>query len=64
MLELEGFQLAIALDLNMGFNHIELCPHNKQIYTIFLPWGMYEYQVLPIRLNKIPDIFIKYVYLI
>jgi Reverse transcriptase (RNA-dependent DNA polymerase) len=56
-LKLEGFQYATSLDLNMGYYHIELSPHAKQLYTIVLPWGKYEYQCLPMGLCNSPDIF-------
>ena len=57
LLKLEGFQWATALDLNMGYYHIELCPNSKKACTIVLPWGKYEYQVLPMGLSNSPDIF-------
>ncbi len=57
LMKLEGFQWATTLDLNMGYYHIELCPASKKICTIVLPWGKYEYQVLPMGLLNSPDIF-------
>ena len=57
LMKLEGFQWATALDLNMGYYHIELCPASKKVCTIVLPWGKYEYQVLPQGLSNSPDIF-------
>ena len=57
LMKLEGFQWATTLDLNMGYYHIELCPASKRICTIVLPWGKYEYQVLPMGLSNSPDIF-------
>ncbi len=56
MLKLEGFQYGTSLDLNMGYYHIELSPHSKQLCTIVLPWGKYEYQRLPMGLCNSPDI--------
>ena len=41
----------------MGYYHIELCPASKKVCTIVLPWGKYEYQVLPQGLSNSPDIF-------
>ena len=41
----------------MGYYHIELCPNSKRVCTIVLPWGKYEYQVLPMGLSNSPDIF-------
>jgi hypothetical protein len=44
LLKLEGFQWATSLELNMGYYHKELSPFSKQLCTIVLPWGKYEYQ--------------------
>jgi hypothetical protein len=57
LLTLEGFKYATSLDLNMGYYHIELSPLSKQLCTIVLPWGKYEYQRLPMGLCNSPDIF-------
>ena len=57
LLKLEGFQYATSLDLNMGYYHVELHPHSKELCTIVLPWGKYEYQRLPMGLCNSPDIF-------
>ena len=57
LMKLKGFQWATTLDLNMGYYHIELCPASKKLCTIVLPWGKYEYQVLPMGLSNSPDIF-------
>ena len=57
LLKLEGFQHATSLDLNMGYYHIELTPFSKQLCTIVLPFGKYEYQRLPMGLCNSPDIF-------
>jgi len=56
-LKLEGFQYGTSLDLNMGYYHIELNPASRQLCTIVLPWGKYEYQRLPMGLCNSPDIF-------
>ena len=57
LLKLEGFMHATTLDLNMGYYHIELSPGSKKLCTLVLPWGKYEYQVLPMGLSNSPDIF-------
>ena len=57
LLKLEGFQFATSLDLNMGYYHIELDPASKELCTIVLPFGKYEYQRLPMGLCNSPDIF-------
>jgi hypothetical protein len=56
-LKLESFQYATSLDLNMGHYYSELNLHAKQLCTIVLPWGKYEYQRLPMSLCTSPDIF-------
>ena len=43
-LNIEGFTHVSQLDLNMGYYHIKLCPGAKQLCTILIPWGEYEYQ--------------------
>ena len=55
--ELEGFQFATALDLNMGYYTIRLDPTASRICTIVLPWGKYSYQRLPMGVAGSPDIF-------
>ena len=57
LLKLEGFQFATSLDLNMGYYHIELSPRSRELCTIVLPWGKYEYLRLPMGLCNSPDIF-------
>ena len=57
LMNLEGFQYATSLDLNMGYYHIELTPFAKQLCTIVLPFGKYEYQRLPMGLCNSPDVF-------
>ena len=56
-MKLEGFKYATSLDLNMGYYHIELSPASKQLCTIVLPFGKFEYQRLPMGLCNSPDIF-------
>ena len=54
---MEGFTYASSSYLNMGYYHIELSPGAKQVCTIVLPWGKYEYQNLPMGVRNSPDIF-------
>ena len=56
-LNLEDFTYTSSLDLNMGYYHLELSPGAKQLCTILLPWGKYEYQNLPMGNCKSPDTF-------
>ena len=57
MLNLEGFQYATALDLNMGYYHVRLDPDSRKLCTIILPFGKFEYQRLPQGICNGPDIF-------
>jgi Reverse transcriptase (RNA-dependent DNA polymerase). len=45
--ELEGFQFASALDLNMGYYTICLMPGAKDLTTIVTKFGKLRYNVLP-----------------
>ena len=55
LLKLEGFMYASSLDLNMGYYHIQLTPHARELCTIVLPWGKYEYCRLPMGVCNSPD---------
>ena len=57
LLNLEGFQYATSLDLNMGYYHIELSPESKKLCTLVFPFGKCEMQRLPMGLCNSPDIF-------
>ena len=57
LLNLEGLTYASSIDLNMGYYHIDLSPGAKQLCTIVLPWGKYDYQKLPMGVYNSPDIF-------
>ena len=57
LLNLEGFQYATSLDLNMGCYHVELSPQSKKLCTVVFPFGKYEYQRIPMGLCNSPDIF-------
>ena len=41
LLNLEGFQYAMSLDLNMGYYHIRLSNQASNVCTIIIPWGKY-----------------------
>ena len=55
--EMEGFTIATALDLNMGYYTIRLDPDASKICTIIFLWGKYSYQRLPMGVAGSPDIF-------
>ena len=57
LLNLDGFQHATSLDLNMGYYHLELSAESRELCTIVLPFGKYEYQRIPMGLCNSPDIF-------
>ena len=57
LLELEVFQYATSLDLNMGYHHIQLSKNASNLCTIILPWGKYWYKCLPMRVVNSPDVF-------
>ena len=57
LLNLEGFQCATSLDLNMGCYHIELSPNSKRLCTLVFPFGKFEMQRPPVGLCNGPDIF-------
>ena len=57
LLKLEGFKYGTALDLNMGYYHIELSSESKELCTIKTQWRKCEYQRLPMGLCNSPDIF-------
>ena len=41
----------------MGYYHIRLDPASRELCTIILPFGKYEYQAIPMGLCNSPDIF-------
>ena len=55
--ELQGFNWATSLDLNMGYYTIRLDPDSQKMCTLILPWGKYSYQRLPMGIAGSPDIF-------
>ena len=44
LFKVEGFKYASSLDLNMSYFHIKLCLFSRNLYSIVLPWEIYEYQ--------------------
>jgi hypothetical protein len=55
--ELESFEFATSLDLNMGYYTIRLDPDAQKLCTIVTPFGKYEYLRLPMGISCSPDIF-------
>ena len=54
---LAGFQWVFAIDLNMGYYHIELDLCAQEICTTVFPWGKYSYNRLSMGIACAPDIF-------
>jgi hypothetical protein len=55
--QLEGFQYATALDINMGYYHIQLSTEAQEMRTIVTEFGKYQYLRLPMGVVCAPDIF-------
>ena len=57
LLELEVFQYAMSLVLNMGYYNIRLSKNASNLCTIIIPWEGYHYKCLPMVIANSPDIF-------
>ena len=57
IMSLGSFQYATCIDLNMGYYAMELDDVAKKICTIVLPWGFYQYNMLPMGVVVATDIF-------
>ena len=57
LLNLEGFQYATSLDLNMSYYRIRLSKQASNLCMIILPWGNYRYKHLTMGVSKSPEIF-------
>ena len=57
LLELEVFQYAASLDLNMGYYNIPLSENASNLCAIILPWVKYWYKNLPMGVANSTDIF-------
>ena len=42
LLKLDGFQYTMSLDLNMGYDHIQLTEDASNLCRIIIPWGKYS----------------------
>jgi hypothetical protein len=54
---MEKFQYATTIDLNMGYYSMPLDEEAKKLCIISLPWGLYQYQVLPQGIKPATDIY-------
>ena len=57
LMSLVSFQYVTCIDLNMGYYAMELNEQAKKICTIVLPWGFYQYNMLPMGVVVATDIF-------
>ena len=57
MQQLEDFQYATALYLNMGYYNIRFSPDSKEITTIVTAFGKFRYNRFPMRMCASGDIF-------
>ena len=57
LLNLEGFQCATSLDLNMGYYHIRLSKQAIDQCDIILPWGKCRYKRLPMGVSNSLGVF-------
>ena len=56
LFNLECYQYAASLYLDMGYCHIQLTEDASNICMIILPWGGYCYKRLTMRIANSPDI--------
>ena len=54
---IEGFQYATALDINMGYYIINISTHNKEMTTIVTEFARFRYNRLPMGMYDSGDIF-------
>jgi hypothetical protein len=54
---MEKFRYATTIDLNMGYYSMPLSDEAKKLCVISLPWGLYQYNMLPIGVKLATDIF-------
>ena len=55
--ELEGFQYATAIDINMGYYTLWLDLKTSGMGTIIFPWGELSYCRLPMGASNTLDVF-------
>ncbi len=55
--QIQGFKYATAIDLNMGYMALRLDTHDRSILQIIFPFGINEYQVLPMGVKPAKNLF-------
>ncbi len=54
---IEKFRYVTTLDLNMGYYSMPLDDDSKALCVTVLPWGLYQYNALPMGIKPDTDIF-------
>jgi hypothetical protein len=54
---MEKFRYVTTLDLNMGYYSMPLDDDSKALCVTVLPWGLYQYNALPMGIKPATDIF-------
>jgi hypothetical protein len=54
---MEHFCYATTIDLNVGYLSMLLSETAKQLCVTSLPWGLYQYNMLPMGIKPATDIF-------
>ena len=57
LINLEGFQYAKSINLNMGYYTIQIAEDASSFCMIIRPWGKYCQKHLPIGVSNSADIF-------
>jgi hypothetical protein len=55
--EIEKFKYATTLGMNMGYYSMPLSDDAKALCIIILPWGLYQYNALPMGIKPTTEIF-------
>jgi hypothetical protein len=54
---MKKFRCAMTFNLNMGYYSMPLSEESKKLCVISLPWGLYQYNMLPMGVKPATDIF-------
>lgn len=57
LIGIQGFSFATKINLNIGYQALHLDNYAKSILQIIFPFGVYEYQVLPMGVKPATDLF-------
>jgi len=55
--QMEGFQYAMTLDMNLGYYHLSLDRESSEMCTIVTEFGKFRYKRLPMGVSCAPDSF-------